>query len=44
MLSADNALLEGWNIPKKGMSRRKRTKSVPLSELVLDPSTEFQIH
>lgn len=44
ILSADNALLEGWNIPKKSISRRKRTKSVPLSEVVLDPSTEFQIH
>jgi len=42
--SADNALLEGWQIQGKSSSQKKYNLAVSLSELMRDPSRDLQNH
>ena len=44
IMSADNALLEGWQIQDKSSSQKKYNLEVSLSELMRDPSRELQNH
>ena len=44
IMSADNALLEGWQIQEKSSSQKKYNLAVSLSELVRDPSRDLQNH
>ena len=40
--SADNALLEGWQIQGESSSQKKYNLAVSLSELMRDPSRDLQ--
>ncbi|KAL9951543.1 hypothetical protein ACROYT_G044219 [Oculina patagonica] len=44
IMSADNALLEGWQIHDKSSSQKKDNMAVSLSEIMRNPSKDLQNH